>query len=146
MDKKKSDQRDNLLFFAWAISVIATLGSLYFSEIRQYPPCDICWYIRIIMYPIVLILGIAIIKKDYSAALYSTIFSGIGIPVSLYLYFIQKIPTFAENVPACGVVPCSVQYINWLGFITIPFLALTAFIMIFLTSVMVLKRNKEVSK
>src|SRR5690606_41192634 len=91
MDKGKTDFREHLLFFAWAVSVIATLGSLYFSEILKYPPCEICWFIRILMYPLVIILGVAIVKKDYKAALYSVIFSGIGIPVAIYLYLIQKV-------------------------------------------------------
>ncbi|MBS4204226.1 disulfide oxidoreductase [Lederbergia citrea] len=143
MIDKKSDIRDNLMFFSWAVSVIATLGSLYFSEIRQFAPCELCWYQRIIMYPLVLILGIAVVKKDYNASLYSVVFSGLGILASLYHYLIQKIPVFANQVPACGTVPCNGQYINWLGFITIPFLSLTAFMIIFSTSTIVLKRSKE---
>ncbi|MCJ8005869.1 disulfide oxidoreductase [Lederbergia wuyishanensis] len=134
--ENKSDTRESWIFYAFAVSVIALLGSLYFSEILKYTPCDICWYIRILMYPIVIILGIATVKKDYNAALYAAVFSGICIPVSLYLYMIQKIPTIAESVPACGTIPCTTQYINWLGFITIPFLALTAFIMIFISSIL----------
>ncbi|MBS4177552.1 disulfide oxidoreductase [Lederbergia citrea] len=143
MIDKKSDIRDNLMFFSWAVSVIASLGSLYFSEIRQFAPCELCWYQRIIMYPLALILGIAVVKKDYNASLYSVVFSGLGILVSLYHYLIQKIPVFANQVPACGIVPCNGQYINWLGFITIPFLSLTAFMIIFSTSTIVLKRSKE---
>lgn len=143
MTNQKNELRENMLFFAWTVSVIATLGSLYFSEIRQFVPCELCWYQRIFMYPIALILGIAVVKKDYKGALYSTVFSGIGMFVSLYHYFIQKVPAFANQVPACGIVPCTGQYINWLGFITIPFLALTAFIFIFITSILVLKRTKE---
>ncbi|MBS4218158.1 disulfide bond formation protein B [Bacillus sp. FJAT-49711] len=139
----KNDSRDGLMFFAFAISVIALLGSLYFSEVRKYMPCELCWYIRIIMYPIALILGIATVRKDYKAALYSAAFSGIGIPVSLYLYLIQKVPSFADSVPACGVIPCTTQYINWLGFITIPFLALMAFILIFISSIFVMKRTRR---
>lgn len=146
MSSSKNDSRENLLFFAWVVSVIATLGSLYFSEIKQYAPCDLCWYQRILMYPLALGLGIAAVRKDYHAALYSAVFSGIGIFVSLYHYLIQKVPAFADQMPACGIVPCNGQYINWLGFITIPFLALTAFILIFITSLFVLKRSKEVKK
>ncbi|MBS4198487.1 disulfide bond formation protein B [Bacillus sp. FJAT-49732] len=139
----KSDARETLMFFAFAVSVTALLGSLYFSEIRKYTPCDICWYIRIFMYPIVLILGIATVRKDYHAALYSAALSGIGMLASLYLYMIQKIPSIADTAPACGIIPCTTQYINWLGFITIPFLALTAFIMIFLSSIFVIKRTRR---
>lgn len=138
----KKDTRENMMFFAWAVSVIATLGSLYFSEVRQFDPCELCWYQRILMYPIILILGIAIVVKDYQAARYSAVFSGIGLLVSLYHYLIQKVAFFTNQAPACGQVPCTSQYINWGGFITIPFLALIAFILIFITSILLLRNNK----
>ncbi|TFD91895.1 disulfide oxidoreductase [Jeotgalibacillus sp. R-1-5s-1] len=133
---------ENLLFLAWAASFTATVGSLYFSEIRDFVPCDMCWYQRIFMYPIVIVLGAAIIKKDAKAALYSALLSGIGGSISLYHYGIQKLDFLSESAPACGVVSCTGQYINWLGFITIPFLALTAFIIIFISSIVILKQSK----
>ncbi|MFS0634680.1 disulfide oxidoreductase [Mesobacillus foraminis] len=141
MDKK--DSRESILFAAWATSVIAVFGSLYFSEIRQYEPCELCWYQRILMYPFSLILGIAIAIKDYRITLYTMILSGIGILVSLYHYGLQKVPFLADQADTCGRVPCSGQYINWLGFITIPFLALTAFTIIFILSFILWKRTKE---
>lgn len=140
---ERKDSRENLIFFAWAVSVIATLGSLYFSEIKKYIPCELCWYQRILMYPLVIILGLAVVKKDYKISLYSAVFSGIGVCVSMSHYLIQKVPAFAEQAPACGVVPCTGAYINWAGFITIPFLALIAFITIFISSMMIFIRSKE---
>ncbi|PPA72448.1 disulfide oxidoreductase [Jeotgalibacillus proteolyticus] len=133
---------ENKLFAAWATSFLATMGSLYFSEIRGYTPCDLCWYQRIFMYPIVLLLGAAIVKKDAKAALYSAVLSGVGGLVSIYHYSIQKLDFLSDSAPACGLVPCTGQYINWLGFITIPFLALTAFIIIFVLSLSILKDLK----
>ncbi|MFD2683006.1 disulfide oxidoreductase [Bacillus seohaeanensis] len=140
MEKKA----DTPFFIAWAASVIATLGSLYFSEIMKYEPCHLCWYQRIIMYPMVIILGIAYVKKDFKLALYSAVLSGIGILVSLYHYSIQKITLLSESAPACGRVPCTGEYINWFGFVTIPFLALTAFIIIFISSLIVIKAIRKV--
>ncbi|MFC7784930.1 MULTISPECIES: disulfide oxidoreductase [unclassified Rossellomorea] len=134
---------DSLLFLAWASSLVASLGSLYFSEIMKYEPCELCWYQRILMYPMVILLGVAYVRKDFQAALYSTSLSGIGILVSLYHYSIQKVSFLSESAPACGRVPCTGEYINLFGFITIPFLALTGFIIIFIASVMVLKALKE---
>ncbi|MFI8576426.1 disulfide oxidoreductase [Rossellomorea aquimaris] len=134
---------DSLLFLAWASSLVASLGSLYFSEIMKYEPCELCWYQRILMYPMVILLGVAYVRKDFQAALYSTILSGIGLLVSLYHYSLQKVSLLSESAPACGRVPCTGEYINMFGFITIPFLALTGFIIIFIASVMVLKALKE---
>ncbi len=138
----KKDSRENILFFAWAASVLAMFGSLYFSEIRKYEPCELCWYQRILMYPMVLLLGIAIVKKDYHISLYSLWLSGIGILISSYHYSLQKISFMADAAPACGRIPCTGQYINWLGFITIPFLALTAFAIIFICSLILVRKNK----
>lgn len=140
---KKSATRDNFLFFAWAISIIATFGSLYFSEIKQYEPCELCWYQRILMYPFTVILGIAVMKKDYRISLYTMILAGIGALISTYHYLIQKVTFFTDHAAACGRVPCTGSYINWFGFITIPFLAGSAFILIFICSYIIWK-NKEV--
>lgn len=121
------------------VSLIATLGSLYFSEVRMYLPCEMCWYQRIIMYPIVLISFIGLIRNDLNSRIYVRAFSGIGIITSAYHYSLQKFSFIADSQPACTGVDCTVQYINWFGFITIPFLALIAFILIFTMSFLIKK-------
>jgi disulfide bond formation protein DsbB len=143
MKENQKESRETLLFIAWAASVIAMFGSLYFSEIRQFEPCELCWYQRILMYPMVVILGIATVKKDYKISLYSMVLSGIGGCISLFHYSIQKFSFIADIGPACGRVPCTGQYINWFGFMTIPFLALIAFIIIFVCSYLIFKKSKE---
>ncbi len=134
---------ENGLIFLFTVSLVATLGSLYFSDIRGYEPCTLCWYQRIFMYPIVLISAIALFQKNALIALTTAIFALLGGSISLYHYGIQKLQFLSDNVPACGNVSCTGQYINWLGFITIPFLALTVFLMILLTSLFILKWQKE---
>lgn len=140
---KTNDKRENLLFLAFAAALIAMFGSLYFSEIRQYEPCELCWYQRIVMYPFVVLLGIATVKKDYGMAFYTMILSVIGGMISLYHVGIQKLSFLADVAPACGRVPCTSDYINWLGFITIPLLALIAFIIVFVCSFLIWKQTKE---
>lgn len=134
---------ENLLLFMWTVALTATLGSLYFSEIRGYEPCDLCWYQRILMYPLVLILGVAYVQRNPKIAITSLIFSVIGGCISAYHYSIQKLTFMQESAPACGRVACTGEYINYLGFITIPFLALIAFILIAITSVIAWKNIKE---
>ncbi|PLT29102.1 disulfide oxidoreductase [Peribacillus deserti] len=141
--KKTDSKKENLLFFAWGVSVIAMFGSLYFSEIKGYEPCELCWYQRILMYPMAVILGIAVVKKHFKISIYTMILSAIGGLISLYHFLIQKVAFFTDSAPACGRVPCTSDYINWLGFITIPLLALTAFILIFIASLLVWKHSKE---
>ena len=134
---------ENSLLFMWVVSLVATLGSLYFSEIRGYIPCTMCWFQRIFMYPIVIITTVAVIQKNAKIALTTAVFSAIGGCISLYHYGVQKIDFLTESAPACGLVSCTGQYINWLGFITIPFLALTAFILIAITSFYMIRQLKE---
>ena len=138
-----SKKLENTLLVIWVVSLTATLGSLYFSEIRGYEPCALCWYQRILMYPIVIIATVAYIQKNARIAMTTAVFSTIGALTSLYHYGLQKLDFLQDTAPACGRVPCTGQYINWLGFITIPFLALTAFTIIAIISFYMLKVLKE---
>ncbi|MGP4071529.1 disulfide oxidoreductase [Piscibacillus sp. B03] len=134
---------ENLLIFAWIVAFIATLGSLYFSEIRLYEPCKLCWVQRIFMYPMAIILFIGIAVKDSKVIHYTGALSLIGFLISVYHYAIQKVEVLQQSAPSCGQVTCTGAYIDWLGFITIPFLAGTAFLMILIASIMVWKNMKE---
>ena len=138
-----SKKIENLLLFMWVVALSATMGSLYFSEIRGYEPCELCWIQRILMYPLVIIIGIAYVQKNARIAVTTAVFSVIGGMISLYHYGIQKLDFLSESAPSCGRVSCTGEYINILGFITIPFLALVAFILIAITSFLILKALKE---
>ncbi|MGD6818980.1 disulfide oxidoreductase [Metabacillus sp. 84] len=133
---------ENWFFTAWAAAFVSALGSLYFSEIVGYEPCELCWYQRIFMYPQVIILGIAIAKKNDGIALYSLSLSSIGAAISLYHYGMQKVAFLGDSAVSCGRVPCTGEYINWLGFITIPLLALTGFTIIIISCIMILRIRK----
>lgn len=139
MDKRL----ENGLIFIFTISLIATLGSLYFSEVRGFTPCTFCWYQRILMYPIVLISAIGLFEKNAKIALTTAVFAVIGGSISIYHYSLQKLSFLQDSAPACGDVPCTGQYVNYLGFITIPFMALVAFVLIFITSLFIMKWQKE---
>ncbi len=115
---------------AWLVALTATIGSLFFSERMGFIPCTLCWYQRILMYPLVFLLGVAFYRNDKKIYVYALPLSIIGICVSSYHYALQKIPSLQEFSACTSGVPCSGQYINWFGFVTIPFLALLAFVMI----------------
>lgn len=137
-------KQENLLLFIWATAFIATLGSLYYSEIKGFVPCTLCWYQRIFMYPLALIALIALIRKDAKIAWTTGAFSLIGGCIALYHYGIQKLTFLRDSAPACsGGASCTGQYVNYLGFITIPLLALVAFTFIFIASIVMLKHTKE---
>ncbi|ASN06573.1 disulfide oxidoreductase [Virgibacillus necropolis] len=137
-----SKNGETLIFLIWGQSVIALFGSLFFSEVMDYVPCELCWYQRILMYPLVIIYGMSMIKKDLSMAFPGLILSGIGIFVSIYHYLIQKLPAFHEATESCGIIPCNTAYVNYFGFITIPFLAGVAFIVIFVLHITLLKQHR----
>jgi disulfide bond formation protein DsbB len=108
---------------------IATAGSLFMSEVIGWQPCLLCWYQRILMYPLALILSVGLLRRDYGVHLYVLPLSLTGIVVSLYHYLLIKTDIFPAPPCAAGV-PCTVDYIDWFGFINIPFLALIAFLVI----------------
>lgn len=133
------------LFVALLAAWIATLGSLYFSEIAGFVPCKLCWVQRIFMYPLAAILLVAVIRRDDDDVPYYVLpLSLIGMGVSTYHYLLQKTDLFSESTVCSGGVPCSIDYINWLGFITIPFLSLTAFVIITISMVFLLANRPVV--
>jgi disulfide bond formation protein DsbB len=129
------------LYLAWVVALVATGGSLYFSEVLRYEPCKLCWFQRIFMYPLVILLGIAAYRNDRRQVGYVLPLSIIGGCISIYHYAEQKIPGLAKILPCTIGVPCNTDYINWLGFITIPFLAGVAFLLI--TSILLLGLGEE---
>ncbi|MDM5316235.1 disulfide oxidoreductase [Fictibacillus sp. b24] len=115
------------LLIAWLAAIVSTVGSLFFSEVMKFVPCTFCWYQRILMYPLVILLGAAFYYQDQKITRYVLPLSILGILVSGYHYALQKIPALKAFEMCTSGVPCSGQYINWLGFITIPLLAFVGF-------------------
>lgn len=114
---------------AMAVAWAAMLGSLYYSEIRGFVPCELCWYQRILMYPLALVIVIGALRRDEYLPGYVLPFSVIGMGVSTYHYLIQ-LGVFGQT-DACTVgAPCNLRYVDYGGFVTIPFMALTAFVLI----------------
>jgi disulfide bond formation protein DsbB len=113
------------LWGAFALAAIAMGGSLYFSEVADYVPCTLCWYQRIAMYPLVVLFGIAAVRRDRGMALYGLVISLIGAVIALYHL---QLTWFPEQASLCkqGAL-CEVQWFKIWGFSTIPYLALVAF-------------------
>ncbi len=119
---------ENFLYLAWIIALVATVGSLFFSEVMQLPPCVLCWYQRIAMYPLVVIIGIGIVTRDGQLRNYALPISLIGLAISIYhnLLYYNILP---ESIAPCTEgISCTSRQIELLGFITIPLMALAAFI------------------
>lgn len=117
----------NALQYAFVIALVAMLSSLYYSQIAHFTPCNLCWYQRIFMYPQVFLLGLALLKKDDRIIDYSLLISAIGTSISLYhnyIYYTAKVSNF------CGLVSCTERYIVGFGYLSIPLMALTGFLLL----------------
>lgn len=134
-----------LWYGIFIMGMAAMLGSLYYStfgdpvkNIAQgmlfssgygFEPCELCWFARILMYPTVLLSIMGILKKDRRFTDYILMLTVPGIFLEIYHYFLQKFPVSTPSF-CTSSHPCSAMEVNYLGFITIPLLCLTAFIII----------------
>jgi disulfide bond formation protein DsbB len=118
------------LFAAWIVSLVATAGSLFFSEVMRLPPCVLCWYQRICMYPLAVLFTVGLVAHDRGMTRYAWPLALVGLAVAIYhnLLYYHVIP--ASIIPCSTGVSCTDVQLQWLGFITIPLLSLTAFCLI----------------
>lgn len=120
------------IVFAFLVALVAMSGSLFYSQIMGFAPCDLCWFQRIFMYPLVVLLGLALIKKDSNITGYALPLASIGFCISLYqnylYYYNGGLHVFCQL--AGNSVSCVKRYIFEFGYVTIPVMALTAFALI----------------
>ena len=118
------------IFLAWLVCVIGVLGSLFFSEVMQFPPCVLCWYQRIGLYPLVAVFSVGILHRDPNVSRYAWPILLFGLAMAGYhnLVYYHLIP---ESITPCSEgVPCTSRQIEWFGVITIPMLSLLNFLFI----------------
>ncbi|MDQ3802353.1 MAG: disulfide oxidoreductase [Acidobacteriota bacterium] len=142
MNPQRAGINSALPYLAWVIALVSTVGSLFFSEVMGLPPCVLCWYQRIAVYPLVPIVGTGIILRDGRMKYYALPLCLVGLAISVYhnLLYYGIIP---EDIAPCAQgVPCTERQIEWLGFITIPLMGLVAFIGLTLC-LLFYKREKE---
>jgi disulfide bond formation protein DsbB len=129
IEAQNSDKQTGwyLLFAAWAVVTVATLGSLFFSEVMDVPVCELCWYQRIAMYPMVVILAIGLFPFDPRVVRYAGTLAGFGWLIALFqlLLIMGIIPENAQ--PCVQGVPCTQTHISLFGFLNIPSLSLITF-------------------
>ena len=112
--------------FAFIVAFIATIGSLYFSEVRLFVPCDLCWYQRILMYPLAVYYLTILLTGRTVNRLFVGLMASAGWALSLYHVILERIP----NGEAFCTNDCLIRWVNYFGFITIPLLSFTAFTLI----------------
>ncbi len=120
---------DVALPFAWAVATTCTIGSLYMSEVRHFTPCVLCWYQRICMYPLVVVLAIAALRRDRGVWRYALPLASIGACISTYHYLHERFPDAVST--ACDLnASCATVWIWELHFLSIPAMAWVGFVLI----------------
>jgi disulfide bond formation protein DsbB len=135
-----SNSNWTIIFICWMIASVSTLGSMFFSEIMEFPPCTLCWYQRIFMFPLVFILLAGLFPFDKNIARYALPLAIVGWGFAFYHYLLYSgiIPKSLQ--PCSQGIPCSETYIDLFGFLTIPMLSLISF-SILIILLFILKRR-----
>ncbi len=127
MPEKQSDRNWIILFLCWLLAALSTTGSIFFSSVMEFAPCVLCWYQRICLFPLVVILGAGLLSFEKHVVKYSLPLALVGWSIALYhtLLYSGIIP---ESIQPCSQgVSCTEEYIDLFGFITIPMLSLLSF-------------------
>ena len=114
-------------YTAWLIAMVGTLMSLFFGEVMELPPCTLCWYQRICLFPLTAIIAIGIVRRDEKWVVYALplVLAGLGFSIYHNGIYYGLVP---ETLSPCTQgVSCDTRQIEWLGFITIPMMAFVAF-------------------
>jgi disulfide bond formation protein DsbB len=115
--------------WAWVVALVASTGSLYLSEVVGFVPCLLCWYQRIAMYPLVVLLGVATVRRDAGVWRYALPLAVIGALVATYHVLIQLQPSLDTGMCSAGA-SCTGRYLAVFGFVSIPVMAGGGFLLI----------------
>jgi hypothetical protein len=115
---------------ALLVAATATAGSLYYSEVVGFTPCELCWFQRICMYPLVAVLAVGVVRRDRAAGWYAAPLVAVGAPLGLYHWLVERVPSIASSTSCSLAAPCAVPYFEELGYITLAFMAMSAFLLI----------------
>lgn len=120
----------SLIFAAWLVASLATLGALFMSEIMGFAPCVLCWYQRIFMFPLVLVLALGLFPFDPKVLRYALPLALVGLLVAVF-HLLLTAGVIPESMTPCRQgIPCATVQIEWFGFVTIPLLSALAFLAI----------------
>lgn len=127
MDGVERFLKKNIINIAWMQALVATMGSLFFSEVLKYTPCKLCWWQRIAMYPLSVILLIGLRRRDKNVFYYAAPLAISGWLIALYHNLIYYHVISEAFVPCSEGIPCTAKQFFWFGFLSIPLLSLAAF-------------------
>ncbi len=139
----KLDSNWTILFVCWLLASISTMGSLFFSYVMEFPPCVLCWYQRIFLFPLVIVLAAGLFPFDKKVVKFSLPLAAAGLLTALYhnLLYAGFIPKSAQ--PCTQGVSCTEKYIDLFGFLSIPMLSLLSFSTITALLVVLWRKNQK---
>ena len=133
------DLRPSVLWLAWIVATVTTLGSLYYSLIAHFEPCELCWYQRICMYPLSVVLLIAACRRDFDIWHYAIPPVLVGTAIAVYHSQLQAFP---KQQSFCAIAnPCTTRYVWELGFVSLPLMDLAA--LLFIATMLLIARANE---
>jgi Disulfide bond formation protein DsbB len=118
------------LWLAWGVALVCTLGSLYFSEVAHFVPCKLCWYQRICMYPLVVVLGVAAWRQRIEIARATLPLIAIGAAISTYHYLLERFPSMDSAASCDPSAPCTLVWVWRFHYLSIPAMALSGFALV----------------
>ncbi len=130
-------------YLAWLTAIVATIGSLWFSEVMGLVPCALCWYQRIFMYPLAILLGVALLRRDPAVRVYGLALALPGLLIATWHNLVYAGVVEESLSPCLAGVSCSARLLQLGGFVDIPQLSLAAFGIIVVTLVLARESGKE---
>ncbi|MCU0841198.1 MAG: disulfide bond formation protein B [Thiobacillaceae bacterium] len=116
-----------LVFLSWLVAAVSTLAALFLGEVMGYTPCVLCWYQRICMFPLVLILAAGLFPYDPRVTRYALPLALAGWALAVFHWGVAS-GVIPERITPCSQgVPCSVEQVSWFGFVTLPLLSVLSF-------------------
>jgi disulfide bond formation protein DsbB len=131
------------VWLAWLVALVASAGSLIYSEVIGFEPCRLCWFQRIAMYPMAVVLLVGAIRREAAVKLYALPLSLVGLGISIWHYLIQTFPSLSEGASCDPSVPCSAKYVDVFGFVSIPLMAGAGFTLISVLLLLYVRAAKQ---
>jgi disulfide bond formation protein DsbB len=139
----KKNTNWNILFLSWLVTSVSILGSLFFSHVMEFAPCVLCWYQRIFLFPLVIILAVGLFPFDKSVVKFALPLTVAGWLTAAYhnLLYVGLIP---ESIQPCSQgVSCTEEYIELFGFLSIPMLSIISFTTILTLLIILMRRTAK---
>lgn len=132
-----------ILLLAWLVAVAATAGALFIGEVMLMTPCVLCWYQRIFMFPLAIILGMACHSEDRRGAVYALPLALGGAVLAGYHTLLVAGVVAKDWIPCGTGVSCADQKLEILNGIQIPWLSLIAFVLILILLTVYLRKTSK---